>query len=75
VIHIIASLQEIDTSTRNAIARVSNIIRILASHCIALTDTILLEAYDWAIEQESDVNDLLQDDFGSALVVAVGGQG
>jgi len=75
VIPIIASSQEIDASTRNAIARVSNIIRILASHCIPLTDTILLEAYDWAIEQESDVNDLLQDDFGSALVVAVGGLG
>jgi len=64
---------EIDASTRSAISRVSNIIRVLASHSVPLTDTILLEAYDWTMEQEG-VNDLLQEDFGAALVAAVGGK-
>jgi len=65
---------EIDASTRSAISRVSNIIRILASHSVPLTDTILLEAYDWTMEQEGGANDLLQEDFGAALVAAVGGK-
>jgi exosome complex component RRP4 len=50
---------------------VSNVIRILASHAVPLTDTILLEAYDWTMEQEGGVNDLHQDDFGAALVAAI----
>ncbi|KAM6496818.1 exosome complex exonuclease rrp4 [Amanita muscaria] len=66
---------EIDASTRNAIGRVSNIIRVLASRCVPLTDTILLEAYDWTMEQDSGVNDLLQDDVSSALVAAIQGRG
>ncbi|KAK2465695.1 hypothetical protein APHAL10511_002239 [Amanita phalloides] len=65
---------EIDASTRSAISRVSNIIRILASHSVPLSDTILLEAYDWTMEQESGINDLHQDDFGTALVAAVAGR-
>lgn len=64
-------MQEIDVSTRSAISRVSIIIRILASHAVPLTDTILLEAYDWTMEQEGGVNELHQEDFGAALVAAV----
>lgn len=64
-------MQEIDVSTRSAISRVSIIIRILASHAVPLTDTILLEAYDWTMEQEGGVNELYQEDFGAALVAAV----
>ena len=33
-----------------------------------LLDDEFLEAYEWAIEQECDVKDLLQDDIGAALV-------
>ncbi|TFK28642.1 exosome complex exonuclease rrp4 [Coprinopsis marcescibilis] len=61
----------IDSSTRSAIARVANIIQILASHFIPLTDTLLLEAYEWTMEQDSDVKTLLQEDYGDALVAAV----
>jgi exosome complex component RRP4 len=64
-------MQEIDVSTRSAISRVSNIICILASHAVPLTDTILLEAYDWTMEQEGGVYELHQEDFGAALVAAV----
>jgi exosome complex component RRP4 len=46
----------------------------MASHSVPLTDTILLEAYDWTMEQEGGANDLLQEDFGAALVAAVGGK-
>lgn len=70
---LISFSQDIDDATRIAIARVSNIIRVLAAHYTPLTDTVLLEAYEWAVEQECDVKDLLQDDVGSALVAAVSG--
>ncbi|KDR68019.1 hypothetical protein GALMADRAFT_257580 [Galerina marginata CBS 339.88] len=62
---------EIDESTRTAISRVTHIIRVLTSHFIPLTDTLLLEAYEWAVEHETDVKDLLQQDFGDALVASV----
>ncbi|KAF5389128.1 hypothetical protein D9757_004883 [Collybiopsis confluens] len=45
---------EIDESTRAAISRVTNLITVLVSHSIPLTDTILLDAYDWSLEQECD---------------------
>lgn len=61
----------IDDATRAAISRVSNIIRVLAAHWVPLTDTLLLEAYEWAVEQEGGVKDLLQEDFGDALVTSV----
>jgi exosome complex component RRP4 len=44
---------------------------VLAAHFVPLTDTILLEAYEWAVEQEYDVKDLLHDDIGTALVATV----
>lgn len=63
-------VQNIDEATRSAISRVSNIIQVLAAHFIALTDAILLEAYEWALEQGT-IKDLLQQDVGEALVAAV----
>ncbi|KAJ7600650.1 exosome complex exonuclease rrp4 [Mycena floridula] len=58
----------IDDSTRLAVSRVANIIRILAAHFVPLTDLALLEAYEWSVEYHSDVKDLLNEDVGDALV-------
>ncbi|EJF65945.1 exosome complex exonuclease rrp4 [Dichomitus squalens] len=63
---------DIDEATRAAISRVSNIIKILAAHFVPLTDSVLLEAYEWAVEQESSVKDLLLDDVGENLVASLG---
>ncbi|KAF8625023.1 hypothetical protein AX17_006937 [Amanita inopinata Kibby_2008] len=63
---------EIDDSTRTAISRVTNIIRAFASHSVPLTDAALLEAYDWTMEQECEVDELLQEDISFALVSAIG---
>lgn len=52
----------------------SNIIRVLSRHNIPLTDTLLNEAYDWAVEQEADVKDLLTEEIGEAMVLAVTSQ-
>jgi exosome complex component RRP4 len=49
---------------------VANIIRVLAAHFVPLTDLLLVKAYDWAVEQEHDVKDILQEDIGEDLVVA-----
>jgi len=55
-----------------AISRVTNIIRVLAAHFVPLTDVLLLESYEWAIEQEEDgPMNLLHDDVGEALVHAI----
>ncbi|KAF4610960.1 hypothetical protein D9613_006691 [Agrocybe pediades] len=62
---------DIDDSTRAAISRVTHIIRILTSRFIPLSDTLLLEAYEWSVEHGSDVKDLLHQDFGDALVVSI----
>ncbi|KAH9856973.1 exosome complex exonuclease rrp4 [Lenzites betulinus] len=62
----------IDDATRIAIARVSNIIKVLAAHFVPLTDVILLEAYEWVVEQESNVKDLLVDELGENLVASLG---
>jgi len=58
--------EDIDDATRTAITRVSNIIRVLASRSVPITDTIVLEAYEWAVEQDSDVKDLLLGDMADA---------
>ena len=55
-------------STRSAISRVTNIIQVLSSHFIPLTDTLLLEAYEWTVERAGEVVNLLQEDFGDAMV-------
>ncbi|KAI0344704.1 exosome complex exonuclease rrp4 [Trametopsis cervina] len=65
---------QIDEATRTAISRVTNIIRVLAAHFIPLTDTLLLEAYAWAVEQEIPVKDILHDDIGAALVASMNSQ-
>ncbi|KAK7039596.1 hypothetical protein R3P38DRAFT_2900589 [Favolaschia claudopus] len=61
----------IDESTRIAISRVSNIIQVLASHFVPLTDTLLLEAYEWTVENDTDAKGLLSEDVGAALVATV----
>jgi len=61
----------IDDATRAAISRVSNLIKSLAGHFIPLSDTILLEAYEWAVEGEGAVKDLLQHDVGDALIASI----
>lgn len=63
--------QRIDQSTRTAISRVTNIIRVLASHFIPLTDTLLLEAYEWTVDQEGGAGHLLQEDVGDMLVATI----
>lgn len=49
----------------------TNLITILAAHSIPLTDSVLLDAYEWSLEQEGDVKDLLQEDLGDALVATI----
>ncbi|KAG9309898.1 hypothetical protein JVU11DRAFT_9930 [Chiua virens] len=63
---------DIDTATRTAIARVSNIIRLLADHFVPLTDSRLLEAYDWVIEQGVDTKDIVFGDIRDMLLAIVG---
>jgi len=63
---------EIDNATRAAIARVSNLIRVLSAHSVPLNDRILVDAYEWVVEQEYTVKDLLlREDVADALVSAV----
>lgn len=57
-----------------AVSRVSNIIRVLAAHFTPLSDNILLEAYEWAVEQDINVKDILQEDIGAALVASMSSQ-
>ncbi|KII87278.1 hypothetical protein PLICRDRAFT_112567 [Plicaturopsis crispa FD-325 SS-3] len=66
---------DIDSATRTAISRVANIIRVLSAHFVPLTDTVLLEGYEWAVEQEGDIQSLLHDDVGYSLVAAIAGRG
>ncbi|KAK7044557.1 hypothetical protein R3P38DRAFT_2879459 [Favolaschia claudopus] len=65
----------IDESTRIAISRVSNIIQVLASHFVPLTDTLLLEAYEWTVENDTDAKGLLSEDVGTALVATITARG
>ncbi|KAG8979237.1 exosome non-catalytic core subunit rrp4 [Tulasnella sp. 427] len=58
----------IDNATRTAISRVTNIIRILARHSIPLTDAVIAQAYDWAMEQDTqEIKDMLADDYGELM--------
>ena len=50
----------------------SNIIKVLAAHFVPLTDVVLLEAYEWAVEQENSVKDLLSEEVGENLVANIG---
>ncbi|EJD07661.1 uncharacterized protein FOMMEDRAFT_137897 [Fomitiporia mediterranea MF3/22] len=64
---------EIDLTTRTAIARVYNILRVLAIHFVPITDAVLADAYEWAIEQDLDcsVKDLLREENSEAMVLAI----
>ncbi|TFL01679.1 hypothetical protein BDV98DRAFT_507287 [Pterulicium gracile] len=62
---------DIDLGTRQAITRVSNIIKILAAHFVPLTDTRLAEAYEWSIEHEEDAQNLFQQESAEQLVAVV----
>ncbi|TFK63262.1 hypothetical protein BDN72DRAFT_776108 [Pluteus cervinus] len=64
----------IEEATRSAISRVTNIISILASHFMPLTDVVLLGAYEWVVDQDYQAKDLLQEDVGDALVTAMRGR-
>ncbi|CAK5261906.1 unnamed protein product [Mycena citricolor] len=62
---------DIDAATRSAISRVCNIIRILASHFVPLSDILLLESYEWALDNETDAKGLLSEEVGDALVASI----
>ena len=64
--------QAIDAPTRIAISRVTNLIKVLASHFVPLSDVILLEAYEWAVENDVEVKELTQPDICEALIATVG---
>jgi len=61
----------IDPSTRAAISRVSNIITSLARSNVPLTDVLLNEAYDWAVEQDVETTQLLNEDIAETMVIAL----
>lgn len=65
-------VQDIDNATRTAIARVSNLIRVLAAHFVPMSDAVLVDAYEWAVEQEFSVKDIVErEDVAEALIMAV----
>jgi exosome complex component RRP4 len=64
-------VQDIDDATWTAITRVSNIIRVFAAYFVPLTDSLLVEAYEWSLEHVGEGKDVLQEDIGEALVSAV----
>nr|ASF90265.1 hypothetical protein SPAR03687 [Bartheletia paradoxa] len=63
--------EEIDAPTRTAIALVSNVITALARHSVPLTDSIIAEAYNAAVELELGVKDLLEDTEAGDRVVGM----
>lgn len=58
-----------------AVSRVTNLIKVLVSHFVPLSDVILLEAYEWAVENDVEVKDLMQPDICEALLATVGAKG
>ena len=54
-----------------AVSRVTNLIKVLASHFVPLSDVILLEAYAWAVDNDVEVRDLTQPDVCEALIATV----
>ena len=63
--------QPIDPSTRAAISRVSNIITSLARGNVPLTDVLLNEAYDWAVEQDIETTQLLSEDVAESMITTL----
>ena len=43
----------------------------LSAHSLPLTDAVILDAYEWAVEQSVEVKDILRDDISEALVTAI----
>jgi len=64
---------DIDDATRNAISRVANIIRVLAAHFVPLTDTILLEAYEWVMDQEIGTREILLEETSDLFIATLTG--
>jgi len=58
-----------------AVSRVTNLIKVLASHFVPLSDVVLLEACEWAVENDVEVKDLMQPDACEALVATVDARG
>lgn len=69
------TFQAINAPTRMAVSRVTNLIKILAGHFVPLSDVVLLEAYEWAVENDVEVKDLMQPDVCEALIATVGTRG
>ena len=67
--------QAIDAPTRTAVFRVTNLIKVLASHFVPLSDLILLDAYEWPVENDVEVKDLTPPDICVALIATVGTKG
>ncbi|KIM33967.1 hypothetical protein M408DRAFT_59755 [Serendipita vermifera MAFF 305830] len=61
----------IDATTRMAIVRVSNIIKIMARYYYPISDIVLNQAYDWIVENDYELKDLLNEDIGEALIAAM----
>lgn len=62
---------DIDVSTRMAISRVSNIIKIMAQYYVPISDVALNHAYAWVVENDLKPKDILQDETAEALVEAL----
>ncbi|ELU43399.1 exosome complex exonuclease rrp4 [Rhizoctonia solani AG-1 IA] len=63
--------EPIDTTTSRAIIRVCNIIRVLARHHVPLTDHLIEQAYEWVIDQNIEIVDILNEENGESLVANV----
>ncbi|KAF8705468.1 Exosome complex exonuclease RRP4 N-terminal region, partial [Rhizoctonia solani] len=61
----------IDTTTSRAIVRVCNIIRVLARHHVPLTDHLIEQAYEWVIDQNIEIVDILNEENGESLAANV----
>ncbi|KAH8830735.1 exosome complex exonuclease rrp4 [Flagelloscypha sp. PMI_526] len=62
---------DIDNATREAISRVCTIISTFASHWVTFSDTLLLSAYEWTLENAPGSTDLLQVEVANALIEGV----
>ncbi|KAF8605795.1 hypothetical protein BDV93DRAFT_537182 [Ceratobasidium sp. AG-I] len=61
----------IDTTTSRAIARVSNIIRVLARHHIPFTDHLIEQVYEWVIDQNIEIVDILNEEVAESMIATV----
>ncbi|QRW02864.1 exosome complex component RRP40 [Ceratobasidium sp. AG-Ba] len=61
----------IDTTTLRAIARVSNVIRSLARSHIPLTDCLIEQAYEWVVDQNVEIMDIVSEEVAESMVASV----